>query len=346
MKISNSYKLDKRISALIIVLMVAAFSVACASNNENTAAEPSQGLPLMSWSELDTSAAPEVTEFLFFGDIQPEGSLKDYDEVFGKLLNAAYKAHPDVQFGLQVGDIGNIGDSYEEWGKFKEVASPVFGNIPLLTAIGNHEITPYAASKNRKPLRYLEKLKLPENGPAGFEEEFYSVEYGQVHITVLSSNYMDSAEPYSDDPAENREIMDAVNRWIEDDLAGTDKPHKIVMMHHPAFPISSDTMTPNIQDEWVPIFERTGVELLLVGDQHEYMRTKPWMNGAGPGESGMVQIMEVSSAKAYPEGGGGIGYIEVEIAQTPGYLYIKATSDKISATAYDMSGNVIDKWED
>ncbi|MDR0875099.1 MAG: metallophosphoesterase family protein, partial [Clostridiales Family XIII bacterium] len=128
------------------------------------------------------------TAFLFFGDVQPDGGLDDY-KVFSSILAAAYKEHPDAAFGLQVGDIGNVGNAGEEWTEFLNRAQPVFDKIPLMTAVGNHEITPYVTRFAGKPLRYLDAFALPKNGPYGYEEEFYSFDYGQVHVLVLSSNY-------------------------------------------------------------------------------------------------------------------------------------------------------------
>ncbi|MDR0876175.1 MAG: hypothetical protein LBN12_08205, partial [Clostridiales Family XIII bacterium] len=183
---------------------------------------------------------------------------------------------------------------------------------------------------------------LPKNGPYGYEEEFYSFDYGQVHVLVLSSNYQDPQESYSADGAERDQIAARVAGWIAEDLSSTEKPHSIVMMHHPIFPIVSDSMTAGLQDEWLPIFMGAGVELVLVGHQHEYMRTKPWMSGTSGG--GLVQIMANTSQKTYPISGSGLGYIDVEIGDTQGYLYITATEDSLEVIAYNAKGRIIDTW--
>jgi 3',5'-cyclic AMP phosphodiesterase CpdA len=287
---------------------------------------------------------PSETVFLFFGDVQPEGGLDDYD-VFGALLDRANKKHGEVSFGLQAGDMGNMGNADEEWDAFMERADRVFGRIPLMTAIGNHEVTPYAVMPGHKPLRYLDTFALPRNGPEGFAEEFYSFEYGPVHITVLSSNYQDPQESYSDDPTENARISDEINRWIETDLSSSDKPWRIVMMHHPIFPLVSGSMTANMQREWMPIFERTQVNLILCGHQHEFMRTKPGFHNAKEDAGGMVQIMGNASQKTYPISGSGLGYIAFEKGDTAGYHYIVATQEKLEVTAFDVSGKAFDHWE-
>lgn len=289
--------------------------------------------------------APNQTAFVFLGDVQPDSSLSDY-EVFGKIIDSVYREHPDIDFALQSGDIGNVGNAQEEWAAFLSYADRVFDRIPLMTAIGNHEVSPYVGYPGHKPSRYLDTFSLPRNGPAGFEEEFYSFEYGAVHVTVLSSNYQDPEESYSDDPAENERISAEINRWIEDDLAaGADKPWRIVMMHHPAFPLVSDSMTESIQNEWLPIFERTDVSLILCGHQHEFMRTKPWLNGAKEDAAGLVQIMGNASKKTYPLSGSGLGYIAFEQGDTSGYHYIVATDETLSITAFDADGNRFDHFE-
>jgi hypothetical protein len=131
------------------------------------------------WSDpayFTTADAADKTPFTFFymGDVQ-EGYIQ-----WGKMLRDAYTAHPEAKFALLGGDLVNDGDSSDEWSKFFAAATPVFQEIGLFPAPGNHDDTDL----------YYKSFALPQNGPDGFEKKFYSFNYGYAHFSVLDSNLM------------------------------------------------------------------------------------------------------------------------------------------------------------
>ena len=60
--------------------------------------------------------------------------------------------------------------------------------------------------------------------------------------------------------------------WLANDLQKSTAKYKIVYMHHPSYPVAEDKpnvkLYRNIRKNWVPIFEDTGVKLVLNGHQH------------------------------------------------------------------------------
>lgn len=288
----------------------------------------------------------DPTEFIFIGDVQPENDLDDYD-IFGDILDTAIKNHPDIAFALQVGDLVNTVSAVEEWDALMSRATRLFTSIPFMTAVGNHEITTFKTNDGDilyKPVQYLDRFSLPQNGPEGLEEEFYSFDYGSVHITVLCANYMDPQEAYSNDENENILIGETVKEWIENDITSSTKPWKIVMLHQPILPIVGDSTTIGLQTEWLPIMERTGVDLILCGHQHEFVRSVPWMASSNSDNKGFVQIMANSSKKTYPASGDGVGYLEFELGGVAGYHFISATDSTLAVEAFDSKGKSIDYW--
>jgi 3',5'-cyclic AMP phosphodiesterase CpdA len=284
------------------------------------------------------------TVILYFGDAQPWQSVDEYAS-FGALVNLARTISPDADFALQCGDMVNGGDIPEEWGAFMDAAAPALMGLPLLAAPGNHEVSPYVNESGRKPQFYLDVFELPENGPEGFEEEYYSVDFGSVHVISLSANYLDPAESYSDDKAENAQIAARIDDWIAQDLSETGRPWKIVLMHQPAFTYEGDSTQAAMLARWVPIFERTGVDLILCGHQHQISRSYPLRGGVEDMENGIVQIMGNASVKAYTSSGMAHPQFAFEAAGVRGWHRIVAGSRALSVTAYDSDGRALDVWE-
>ncbi|MDR0596700.1 MAG: metallophosphoesterase [Clostridiales Family XIII bacterium] len=286
------------------------------------------------------------SEFLFFGDMQTESSLSEYGDT-GRLIGGAAAAHPKADLALQCGDLGNTGDSPEEWDALTDMLTGSLGGLPLFTTPGNHEFTPYAKEGDRKPEKYLDVFELPENGPEGYKELYYSFDYGSAHVVSLAANYLNPAEGYSDDEAENARIAGEIDSWIERDLARTDKPWKIVMTHQPPFPVEGDNTATGFKERWLPIFERNGVDLILCGHQHEIMRTFPLDAGGNTVDAakGMVEIMGNASAKSYESGTFSEQIAAFEMGGIKGYHDIEITPTKLSTTAYNEAGKQIDYWE-
>ena len=74
------------------------------------------------------------------------------------------------------GDLTNNDADEMEWGEFLDAASGVFSRIPLMPTLG---ITMVLC---------IRTFALPDNGPPGLEQEFYSFDYGNAHFVVLNSN--------------------------------------------------------------------------------------------------------------------------------------------------------------
>jgi hypothetical protein len=100
----------------------------------------------------------------------------------------------------------------------------------------------------------------------------YSFDYGDGHFLCLDSNlYLDPTDA-------------GWQRWIANDLAGTDAPWKFVVYHHPAFNVGLEHYSEQHMRVLSPIFERYGVTLVLSGHEHNYQRTRPIRFApAGPG---------------------------------------------------------------
>lgn len=290
------------------------------------------------WSEIQSFVASEDDtssfSFLYLGDVQYNYSLDEY-ETWGQLLANAYENYGDAAFAIMCGDMVNNGQSAGQWQAFLAQASPVFSKIPMMAVPGNHESNDI---KTGKPTLMNKLLSLPQNGLAGFEEEFYSFNYGDCHILCLNSNVylneqLQAGTMTPDD-------FDRIKTWIASDLSSSSAAWKIVVMHHPAYSVVSDKAGAAVLVNWVPLFETAEVDLVLYGHQHIYMRTKPVWEGQINYEKGITYLMSNSGSKHYP--GVQTDYHAVLIENIPTYQIVTINSDTLWLGTFSVDGEVLD----
>ncbi len=273
------------------------------------------------WSEhasFSTANSGNKFSFVYMGDVQ-EGF-----ENWGEMVQHAYDNNPGLRFALLGGDLVSSGYSSDEWQQFFTAASPVFRKIPLLPATGNHDDRPL----------FWGSFALPQNGPEGFTEKFYSFDYGNCHIAVLDSNLMGASAWY----------YDTLKSWLQNDLASSNQQWKFIVFHYPPYPVVEDGHAENIKENWVPLFEQTGVDLVFVGHQHVYMRSKPLRDNQVQADGeGIVYIMGNAGSKFYPAGES-LDYIAKELDYVSSYQLINIDGDKLSMIARNADGQVIDSY--
>ncbi|HBC92285.1 MAG TPA: hypothetical protein DCZ10_05110 [Pelotomaculum sp.] len=291
------------------------------------------------WSEIRSFVAPEgdtsTFTFLYLGDVQ--GSSAGEYEAWGALLEGAYESYGDAAFGVMGGDMVNNGQTAAEWQTFLSEASPVFSRLPMLAVPGNHESNDMNTGK---PALMNRLLSLPQNGPAGFEEEFYSFDYGDCHILCLNSNVYLNEQLNAG--TMTLADFDRIKAWIASDLGSSSATWKVVVMHHPAYSVVSDQAGAAVFANWVPLFEAAEVDLVLYGHQHIYMRTKPMWEGQVDYEKGITYLMGNSGSKHYP--GALTGYMEALIEDTPTYQAIAIDGDTLALETFDAGGVALDSF--
>lgn len=286
------------------------------------------------WSEAASfRAADTETEsfsFVYFGDIQVMNNASEEFTLWGELAQAAYEKAPDMAFGLFGGDIVESGISLAQFDLFMENASPMFSKIPAMPTNGNHESNFIGG----KPEMYLDVFALPENGPEGFCEEFYSFDYGDCHITVLNSWVFSGEQSMTDDDYE--QIYD----WIENDLSSSNATWKVVLTHHPSYALHSDSVAEKVRESWSPLFEKYGVSLVLMGHQHVYSRSYPMYNGSIDYENGIMYVMGNSGQKFYSSADE--RYSERTLYNVATYQLIRIDGNTLTLQTFNIDGNELD----
>ena len=277
------------------------------------------GAWLGEWRPFRTApapGAPAAFTFAVLGD-SGDGSSRAW-----RVAHGLARVRPD--FVIHTGDVVYPNGLARDYGRgLFEPFHHTLALAPIYPAMGNHDL----GRRGGGPFRDI--FTLPVNDEDG-TENFYSFDYGDAHFTCVNSNrQIASFEPGSPQ-----------RRWLERDLAGSHARWKIVFFHHPPFS-ASDRGARTKMRTLVPLFERTGVSLVLNGHAHAYERTRPIRTTRG----GHPVVYVIT-------GGGGGGLVDVGhgpdtafsrkvyhfvvVRVTPGALHLSAI-DPISGRAFDRA---------
>jgi hypothetical protein len=195
----------------------------------------------------------------------------------------------NADFYLYMGDLVIQGGDKQMWNTWYEAGRNFLSQKPVYFSAGNHE-----TYGDPELYNYINQFVLPENG--NFSELYYSFEWGNAVFINLDTNYDPSSEKGQ---AELREQ----NQWLKNQLIkyrgpGTKnyKEWVIVAFHKPFFTIDKhmgemtgdkDCNTEPCYDFtrtwWKDLFDNYGVDVILNGHTHLYMRSVPiLLKGTGP----------------------------------------------------------------
>ena len=286
------------------------------------------------WSEVGTfrtdDPQSETVTFAYMGDVQTAGDMEADYALWGKLCAALYERSPELSFAVLGGDLTNNGISVKMFDCFFRNASPVFSHVPLFSAVGNHESNILGG----KPELFAGYFAFPRNGPEGFEEEFFSLNVGNVHLLALNDWVFSGEQNLTEE--EFARLAD----WIRYDLATSRADWQVAVLHVPVYEVHSDTRATAVREAWGGIFEEYGVDLVFEGHQHVYSRSFPLYRGRVDYENGVTYIMSVSGSKFYDSSDE--SKAERVIYNTATYELVQTDGDTMTVQAVDLMGNELD----
>jgi hypothetical protein len=154
----------------------------------------------------------------------------------------------------------------------------------------------------------------------GMPGSWYSRRTGDVEVFLLDSNRVD----------------DAQTAWLERALAASTARWKVAAFHHPPYTCGSHRGSGDVQEEWVPLFERHGVQLVLGGHDHNYQRFAQRRGVVyvvhGGGNSVLYPIERCPSS--YPKRRAAV--------RGRGFLYVLAGDRSLTVSAVNLAGWVVD----
>jgi hypothetical protein len=185
-----------------------------------------------------------------------------------------YRGNKHTDVWLALGDMAYFFGKDEEFQK--SMFSGAYGYMLYNTVIwptqGNHDMRNAASVTLSGP--YYDIFSVPQNGQAGGEpsgtEAYYSFNYGDIHFVSLNSE---------DVP---RDKHGAMADWLRKDLKHDHHKWTIAYFHHPPYTkgthdsdmdTDSNGRMKNMRENFLPILEKGGVDLVLSGHSHIYERS-------------------------------------------------------------------------
>lgn len=273
------------------------------------------------WSRtysLRTSTAHGDFDFVFFGDPQigSSGNIAADAAGWDATLDTAMAAYPGTELLVSLGDQVNSSSNEEQYTGF--LSSDVLREVPLATAIGNHDVG---------SLAYQQHFNLPNvDASAGAASSGtssggdYWFVYKDVLFAVLNSNSGDVA-------AHSAFLTNVVNEH------GGDATWKVLALHHPPYsagPHSDDDDIVYLRSVLPELASSLGFDLVLGGHDHTYARSYLINDGE------KANPEEAAGAAAVQAGAGDVLYVTANSASGSKYYTLDASGWWLSAYSQEQ----------
>ncbi|WP_130605119.1 S-layer homology domain-containing protein [Cohnella abietis] len=313
-------------------------------------------------SNLDTF------NFTWISDSQQNSSSYDatlnlYTQHAQKALNQAFVDFPDASFVMSSGDQVNFGFDTWEWDAFFEANADTFARVPLYMATGNHEYdgagnswAPNNSWNSVDPTlqNLLGRQNPPKNGAsyygggdgtqrmvAGidklqYESSNYYYIYGDTLFLVM--DYQDQSTPSQ---------IKAQEDWMKSVVKQNPTKWRVAVFHKSLF--GYRMATPVLS--WTNAFDQAGIDVVLMGHDHVYVRTNLFANGAsidpqayGDGTTYITNYSSNNDRRGglYTKDPTKVAYVDVR-AVGPGYanISISPTEIRVTSKGYDTDGVLV-----
>ncbi|MFK7788101.1 MAG: fibronectin type III domain-containing protein [Phycisphaeraceae bacterium] len=230
------------------------------------------------WIQFRTASdKPEPFRFMYFGDAQ-----NDVHSRWSRVIRMAHRTAPDAAFAIHAGDLVNGAHNDREWAEWMTAGGHLHAETTGVPVTGNHEY-----GKGKQSIQWRPQITVPveESLPEELHESVYSFDYQGVQIIVLNSC----------------RLFEAQSAYLERKLGEGDYKWRVVTFHHPVFSPSRGG-DPKTRQQWKPILEKMGVDLVLQGHDHTYARghtPKRTTTGEPTNTPGTIYVTSVSGPKMY-----------------------------------------------
>lgn len=292
------------------------------------------------WSSdyLFKTAGTGTFSFVHITDIHSYTPIPARVNTANDVLNKAKTHVDDLEFILFSGDVTAYGTYYDQWEALYQMDTA----REMMYAItpGNHDY--YNGSAQVTSIDYFNAMtNNPDNGAEEVKGSSYYFKYGPaLFISIDSEAIYHNQSKY----------LPNTKKWFEEVVRANPAEYIIVFCHKPFYTGNggSGTLTKFMRQNFVDLFDRYGVDLVLTGDNHILARTHPLINGQNTNdpEHGTVYIVgpQIGDRAVDP------GTPPSEIAFTEGGKVDGATivtvgDGKIKLKTYDTSGKILSTYE-
>lgn len=281
------------------------------------------------WSQFRTAAGTgEPFRFVYFGDAQ-----NNIRSMWSRVVRQAFRSAPDAAFFMHAGDLINSANRDAEWGEWFYASGFIHRSVPCVAVPGNHEYAKVADDRRELSAHWRPTFGLPQNGPAGLEEQCYWFDYQSTRFVALNSNTLQQEQA----------------EWLIEVLQQRPQRWTVITFHHPLYSAKEGRDNSELRELWQPIFDRFGVDLVLQGHDHTYARsglmTAKRTTQQPPvrqSDSGTVYVVSVSGPKMYDLGKR--PFMQRSAEDTQLYQVISVDQDRIDFEARTAAGRLYDSF--
>ncbi|MCL2738707.1 MAG: fibronectin type III domain-containing protein [Bacteroidales bacterium] len=281
------------------------------------------------WSPtMEFTTAPVTDKFSFsaFGDLQAS-TMEHMNRFFAAATTIeAMPARP--LFSLNVADIVDTDDRYEYYYYYATMFDrhPVFANIDMVTAYGNHE---YMGTLNADNVKFTSGTPTIEPSDK-YDAQLigsgsYAVEYGNMLVIALDWAGRSGHEPqtYQQEQA----------KWLEEILSKTNKTWKIVTLHYPIFPAADHSSSQTIL---APVFDKYNVQLVFCGHGHTFERVQVYEGN---------YLVPITDRRTFEPVIGGTLHFQLggmkETNRNGRWVFCEVDGGKMTVTVRDANNNIV-----
>jgi acid phosphatase type 7 len=168
---------------------------------------------------------------------------------------------------------GQWDDWFDDW--HEQMITANGRRIPVVPAIGNHEVDGSYLQPREKAPFYLKRFVAPE------PRNYYVLSFGpDLVVVTLDSDHLTEITQQSE--------------WLDKTLqAHRNTRWKVVQYHVAAWPSVRDfdgAIPQKIRTHWIPLFEKHNVDLVIEAHDHAYKKTVPIRNNQQDNERGIIYI--------------------------------------------------------
>ena len=228
--------------------------------------------------------------------------------VWKRVIEAARNTCPEAVFVVNTGDIVNNAREASVPFYF-DYAQQIIAELPFFYSMGNNDSTSW----------YNRYFYTPDNI---FDGLLYSFDYGNVHFVNIDSNIT---------------LTTAQLDWLENDLGTSAQKWKAAMTHQGDYGRSGRNTA------ITRLFDQYNVDLVMIGHNHFYARSRP-INAAGrEKQNGTVWIMPNTSGTKFNTRSFQSYLVRDEQPNLPMFSVIRFTETNIFYNSYTVntSGTVV-----
>ena len=211
------------------------------------------------WCSFSTDDRDDSFSFITVADVQAD-NMEDFLQAAGT-LREAQRTLPDSTFTVNLGDYVDD-NTNAEWDAYFEAFS--FNNetqtgVPVA---GNHDGN-FTDKFNTNCFKNTFCLDPADN--RSLEGVYYSFDYGNAHFTVLNTNDM-------------YPMSQAQKNWLIRDVTNSHAMWNILLMHRSLYSAGKNINKPDTviqRNLLLPLIDKLGIDLVLSGHDHMYLRTAP-----------------------------------------------------------------------